>query len=389
VLPFTNDPSVLETYVTELQTDVMPVSGKNPALALAAAETMLQRETVPGTILFLTDGIARKHVPAFKAHQKTTRDQVMVLAFGTKEGAPIRTEKNQFLLDQDGHRMIPRLDYEGLEALHKEAGSEVVSTTVDDEDVNRIQRNVQSHLEAVLAEDEHIRWKDFGYFFAIPVGLLALFWFRKGWTVPWTPVLLLLMFPGCSGSGGEFSFVDLWLTSDQQGRFYLERQDYATAAKRFHDPMWKGIAHYQEGEYGSAIDWFARIPSPDGYFNLGNAYAQSGDYPQAVQSYDMALELRPAWPEAMENKALVASLIPAPPDEQPGEEPPPQGGPTFDPDAIEISERGKEGQLGEVEMEQLSDEQIAEMWLRRLQTSPADFLRIKFSLQVENNREGP
>ncbi|WP_215388082.1 tetratricopeptide repeat protein, partial [Staphylococcus aureus] len=60
----------------------------------------------------------------------------------------------------------------------------------------------------------------------------------------------------------------------------MERQDYATAADRFDNPMWKGITYYQAGEYESAIDWFARLSTPEGYFNLGNAYAKIGDYPQ-------------------------------------------------------------------------------------------------------------
>ncbi|HNP59724.1 MAG TPA: VWA domain-containing protein [Nitrospirales bacterium] len=385
VLPLTNDPSILDLYVSDLRTDVMPVQGKNPALALQVAEGMLQRDTVAGTILFVTDGIALEHLPVFRTHQESTRDQVMVLAVGTREGAPVRIGDNRFLNDANGRRLIARLDYEGLEALSKQAAIEVISTTIDDKDVERIQDSVQSHLQAVLAKDEQVRWKDFGYFFTIPVGLLALFWFRKGWTVPWIPMFLLFLLPGCSANDGEFSFIDLWLTADQQGRFYLERQDYATAADRFDNPMWKGITYYQAGEYESAIDCFARLSTPEGYFNLGNAYAKIGDYPQAVQSYDMALKLRPDWSEALENKALVAGLIPASPEEPPGSDDP--GGPTFDPDAIEFSEKGKEGQSGEVEMEQLSDEQIAEMWLRRLHTTPADFLRTKFALQAEQPGE--
>ena len=38
-------------------------------------------------------------------------------------------------------------------------------------------------------------------------------------------------------------------------------------------------------------------------------------------------------------------------------------------------------------VEGLSEEQIAEMWLRRLQTSPAEFLRAKFALQAAVARE--
>ena len=35
----------------------------------------------------------------------------------------------------------------------------------------------------------------------------------------------------------------------------------------------------------------------------------------------------------------------------------------------------------ELKLEMLTDEQINEMWMRRVQTSPADFLRSKFAFQ--------
>jgi len=340
---------------------------------------------VPGTILFLSDGIATEYVPAFVAHSETSRDQVMVLAFGTRDGAPIRAGGNRFLTDRNGARVIARLDREGLEALRDQAEVDVTSATVQDDDVRRIQRRVQSHLQAVRAEDESTRWQDLGYYLVIPVALLGMFWFRRGWTVQWAPVLLLFALSGCS-SGEEFRFADLWLTPDQQGRYHYERDDYVVAAQRFEDPMWKGVAYYQAADYENAISWFVRIQAPEGYFNLGNAYAQIGAYEDAVSSYDAALELRPDWTEAQENRELVASLIPPPEEKEPGEAPPP-GDPTFAPDEVRFDEKGEQGEAGEVEMSMLSDEQIAEMWMRRLQTSPADFLRIKFALQAEESRE--
>ena len=43
--------------------------------------------------------------------------------------------------------------------------------------------------------------------------------------------------------------------------------------------------------------------------------------------------------------------------------------------------------LGEVEQSQLTDDQLAEMWLRRLQTSPADFLRQRFAVEAATSQE--
>src|SRR5262249_28342073 len=61
----------------------------------------------------------------------------------------------------------------------------------------------------------------------------------------------------------EWRLADLWATSDQQGRYFFERGDYRTAAARFADPMWRGVACYRAADYGCAIDAFTRVDSPE------------------------------------------------------------------------------------------------------------------------------
>jgi Ca-activated chloride channel homolog len=185
VLPFTDDPSVLKTYIESLRTDIMPVSGKDPASALKLVEQMLDHEEVPGTILFLTDGIGVKYLNDFIRHSQQSKDQLMVLAFGTSQGSPIKIGENQFLTDHSGRRVVARLDHEGLSALEAQAGVEVYSSTVENRDVERLQAKIQSHLRSVLNEDKNLRWKDFGYYLVWPSVLLFLFWFRKGWVLQW------------------------------------------------------------------------------------------------------------------------------------------------------------------------------------------------------------
>lgn len=185
VLPPTDDPAVLETFVTELATNIMPVPGKDPAGALALADEMLSREETPGTILFVTDGIPKEHFSAFVDHKEQSPDQVMILGVGTSKGGPVMTAEGRFATDAAGRRIVAKLDVEGLKTLADEAGVWVATVTVDEEDVERLQRGVQSHLQSAISEDENARWKDAGYWLIWPVMLLALAWFRKGWTVRW------------------------------------------------------------------------------------------------------------------------------------------------------------------------------------------------------------
>ena len=378
VLPFSDDPTVFETYVAALDSSVMPVAGKDAAAALAIAEELLERETTPGSILFLTDAIEPESRSVFASHRERSRDELMLLAVGTPEGGAVRDRDGNLAVDTEGRPIVATFDPDSLRDLGRESGMFVAGVTIDDADVGRLQRRVRSHLEETQQEDETQRWRDFGYYLVFPVAVLALLWFRRGWTVRWAAVLGVFFLQACSPAR-ETRFVDLWLTPDQQGRWLFERQQPSGAAQRFQDPSWRAAAHYEAEELEEALTSWALAPGPESDFNLGNTYARLSRFDEAVASYERALAARPDWRDARENLELVRSLIPpaaAPP-------PPPAGGdPTFDADEMEVDEKGEQGEEGEVEMEKLADDQLAEMWMRRFQATPADFLRQKFAFEA-------
>jgi len=388
VIPLADDAGVFDAFLDGLATDLMPVEGKDPAQALDLAEEILARDSVPGSILFLTDGIAQEHVPAFVEHQGRSQDEVMVLAVGTSDGGPIPIGGNRFATDAQGRRITATLDRDGLEALAQEASVFVASTTLDDADVTRVQSRIQTHLEVVQQDDSGARWKDMGYWLAFPLLLLSLLWFRRGWTVRWGLTVLILVQAGCSTGGDEPArLVDLWLTPDQQGRYHFDRGDFPVAGERFQDPLWRGVAYYRAGDMPGAVLAFATSDEPEAHFNMGNAYAAMGDLFGAVASYRDALDGRPGWVEAQENLDLVLSLMPTPGEEGEGDrDAPPPGPPDGEADEVTFEELGELGQQGEVQQEILTDEQIAEMWLRRLQSSPADFLRRRFEAEWMNRQ---
>ena len=310
---------------------------------------------------------------------------MVVLGFGTSQGGPLRVGENRFLTDTSGRRVVARFDPEALRRFGAETGIPVMTATVDNEDVTWIARRAQSHLEIVQQQNAPERWRDAGYYLTFPVALLVGLWFRRGWTIRWSAFAILLAItaaPNPAAAAG-FRFIDLFLTADQQGRYYLERGDYATAADRFADSAWKGIALYRAGDYENAINQFALLDTADAHFYLGNCYARIGDYPAAVASYDAALQRRPRFPEAAANRKLIAPLIPKEPDE-PEEQ---QGGPTFNPDEVKFDDKGKKGEEGELEQGLFSEDQLAEIWMRNIQVSPAGFLRHKFAIQAEREKE--
>ena len=188
----------------------------------------------------------------------------------------------------------------------------------------------------------------------------------------------------CCWFADGYSMINLWLTPDQQGRYCFEKGDYAAAAERFQDPLWKGIAYYRSKNFEAAVEQFARVNTVEGYFNLGDAYAHLGQLEQALTSYEEALRRKPNDRAARENRDLVESLIQKKKKTKEKEEEPPEGQePTYNPDEIKFDEKGKRGKKGEVDQAELSAEQIEQVWMRRLQTTPSEFLRLKFAAQAE------
>lgn len=185
VLPLTDDPKVIEMYLMSLTTELMPIPGKDPEKALKLGEEMLAKETAAGTILFVTDGIGAQHVPAFVAHKKKSLHQVLVLAVGTAKESPVRSGTEGFLTDGRGRRVTSALDRKGLESLENQAGTYVVGVRVDNSDMEKLIRRVNTHLTSVQAVDERVPWEDYGYYLIFSALPLALIWFRKGWTIRW------------------------------------------------------------------------------------------------------------------------------------------------------------------------------------------------------------
>ena len=390
VVPPSEDPAILQIFLDALATDLMPVAGKNAAAALAEAEKLLGKEDAPGTLLFFTDGFDTSQIPAFRAVAKQGAHQILVLAAGTAQGGPLRSPNGEVAVDSDGRPVTGSFDSKSLKQLASEADIPLASLTLDDDDMDWVQNRAQTHMQQVEAQNKELRWKESGYWLSIPIAMLALVWFRRGWVVHWwagftqwgvglvLTASLTAPTPAQAANFSTQSLVDLFLTPDQQGRWHFERGDYLTAAAHFSDPRWKGLAYSRGGKYQEALAEFARLNSAEGYFEMGNCYAHLQHYPEAIKAFTLALKTRPQFPEAEANRTLVQALL----DQKKKDDENEEEAPDLDPDEIKFDNKENKGQDKQISNEQMR-KQNADMWMRNLKTSPSDFLRMKFSLQAE------
>jgi Ca-activated chloride channel family protein len=182
------------------------------------------------------------------------------------------------------------------------------------------------------------------------------------------------------GAGYRLGWDDLWLRPDQRGRLLLERGHPAEAARAFRDPLWRGVALYRAGDFKGASQAFAAQDTAEGAFNQGNALVMLGQYDDAMKRYDRALALRPGWPDAIKNRDIARIRADRRKSDGPGTDQP-----DLAPDAVVYDKTKKGGDDTTVEgSEPMSDEAVRALWLKRVQTNPADFLKAKFSYEFSS-----
>ena len=147
-----------------------------------------------------------------------------------------------------------------------------------------------------------------------------------------------------------------------------------------------------------AAQYFSRADSDDALFNEANARAHARDYVRAVHRYDRLLQRSPDYPGAAANRARVQALI----DEinRISESQQPEPGVSGEDRELGGDDAIPAGGADEVIWQQaellqltaediLGNEATADMWLRSVQQDPADFLAIKFSMQLQRQEAQP
>ena len=174
------------------------------------------------------------------------------------------------------------------------------------------------------------------------------------------------------------------LTPDQKAYRLFEREKYQEAAEFFADPMWKGVSLFKQGEFEDSAGVFAGYDTANAAFNHGNALVMQGKYEEASDRYKRAIELKPGWEAAMVN--LNIALARARILEKKGGE---MTGGKLEADEIVFSEDKSPPSAGEEQIkdgQEVTDAELQAVWLRQVQTKPADFLRAKFAYQYAKEK---
>lgn len=282
VAPLTDDSANLILFLDALAPDVMPVDGSRSDRAIDLSAKLLKRAGFDrGDILLLTD---HADTAAMAAAQSAARDgyRVSALGLGSAAGAAYRAA--------GGVISHARLDEASLRALARTAGGEYATATTDDGDLRALGvLDPQQAGGAAMRGEKGRHWQDGGYWLLPPLLLLALFAFRRGGAVAGSLLLLMLLPWSPAQAAGQ----DLWRRPDQLA----------------HQRMQQGVAAYRKNDFAAAEKAWKTIGTADGYYNLGNALAKAGRYPEAIAAYERALRAQPGMADALANKRAVEAAM--------------------------------------------------------------------------------
>ncbi|MGH8382025.1 tetratricopeptide repeat protein [Pseudomonas sp.] len=424
LVPLSDDLATSRNLLEALDPSIMPQAGQRADLAVRKGLALLAQAGLgQGRLLLVGSSLSPQEREASKQALGRQGPSLLMLGIGSAEGAPVKQANGEFLKDDQGGILMPRLDSASLKAFISSTGGRYRNARIDDLDLRglRLFENPKSLRDdgQTLQLDS---WADQGYWLLLPLLLLAACAGRRGWLFC-LPLLLVLPQPSHA-----FEFNDLWLRPDQQGQRLLEQQRPNEAAEHFQDRQWKGLALYEAGDYDAAARLFAQGNSAADHYNRGNALARSGELEAALDAYEQALERQPELQPALSNKALIEQLLQQRQAEQP--EQPPEQNQQSDPNAqsdTNSSAQNNQDPASEQPAQQPSDtnkdesnaseqaqnlannsdneettrppqrpqdstldaeqRQALEQWLRQIPDNPAELLRRKFWYEQQQHQE--
>ncbi|OCH06108.1 vWA domain-containing protein [Aliivibrio fischeri] len=430
-MPLTQDSAVITPYLAAIEPKIMPIEGKSayktlPLIKQQFSTLSKSNQPLRGTVILLTDGVTTSDNQAFEDYFSHSSNQLLILAVGDSN------QSSDFPLNMDS-----------LNELNQLSHGHITQITIDNNDVIWLNNQIERHMQ--LSNDSVMPWEDIGYYLLIPVLLLLLLWFRRGWLVQWCAALVLVSSIGLyspismakmvqsTSAPNELNannkqtlwvqttqwWMDLWLTPDQQGQWYFDRNEYAKAAQHYQNPLHKGVAFYYAAQYQQAYTAFmAGIPDLQNaleenrsvntqdkidnqknidvlLFNTANALARQREYLAARDLFQAIVNRSPYNKAAQHNLTLIQNII----DEinrlsesqaNTGEVEQSQDLPDDEPQTADgADEQVLESQIIKqtLSAEQiLANEKVAEKWLRRVEADPKYFLQNKFHMQTLSDK---
>jgi len=337
IAPLTRDPDNLTHLLTALSPEVMPIAGHDPVAGFREAHQLLSQAGMEqADIFWLTGSIDRTHMEDIRQFLRQHSYRVSIIAAGTNDGAPVRAENGELLRTPQGALIIPRLIPSYLEQISNDTGGIFARLDPESRDIEALLALRPLTLDSAVQDSlrNYDEWVDFAPYLALLLLPLLILLARQ---LQLFSVFLPLFIVGLVSvnfyspasfaqaqantqteplSEPALSFTqrltDFFRNPQQRALSAYQQQRFAAAAEaaeRTDNAMLQGMAGYRAGDYERASRYFEQLDTAEAHYNKGNSLAQAGALESAIKAYEQALQQRPDWLQAAENKALVEELL--------------------------------------------------------------------------------
>ena len=184
VSPLTQDAKTVASLVPVITPEIMPVFGSDLNKALKMAGDLLTQAGLQnGSIIVVTDSKPKSASFSTVKKLKTEGFDTSVLAVGTEQGGPIPLSQGGFLKNKKGDIRISKLEPKALKDLAKAGGGVFTTLTANNQDVNKLVKQVSRQDQRFLDEEESEMksdlWQDNGHWFLLLILPVILFGFRR------------------------------------------------------------------------------------------------------------------------------------------------------------------------------------------------------------------
>ena len=171
-MPITQDQGLIRHFLDVLNTDLLPEPEAKPSAALGPIKSLLDQLKAPSSVVLLTDQTNSQAVSAFKDYWKESEHTLLVWAIGENPSSG---------LDSSTGLSSQQLDL--LEQLADSGKGRMIPFSHNSDDVRSVMRGINNQIMSV--NDKSQPWRDAGYLLLVPLFILQLLWFRKGWVLKW------------------------------------------------------------------------------------------------------------------------------------------------------------------------------------------------------------
>jgi Ca-activated chloride channel homolog len=310
ISPLTEDINNIKLLLPSLSPDLMPELGSDPMRALLLADEMLKNAGhVEGDIYWFTDGIENSEIQDITEWSREHNYRLNILGVGTKNGSPIKLSNGEFMKDNSGAIVVPKLRANALKGVAQRGKGQYTSLQNNNSDIQILLKSNQlkNTKEEQQKESSNTgdQWQEAGPYLVLIILPFVLIYFRRGRLIAFLPFILFL-------TPAEQSYANvwdnLWKTKNQQAQEKFDQAQYEEAAQQFKNPLWQGSAHYKAGNFEEALKSFQQSDSAEALYNQGNALAKLNKLDEAIKSYENALKKNPELESAKANKALLEQL---------------------------------------------------------------------------------